>query len=576
MNRELAVERLPLRLFRVSLLFAAFMAYSVLRIPVPGVNEPHYLTKSRHFWLPEWCAGDMFLESANAHQFFYQTVGWLAAAFSFEQAAWIGRALALLLLAFGWDRLLSCLTGTRSGSLWAAWLFLLFHAFGNFSGEWLVGGVEAKVFAYAFVFWGCGCLLQGSTLKAAAFYGLAVSMHPVVGAWSVLAVSAATAVQFMLSRRKSEPANQFEAGIDSVVRSLRPPRGLIPVAVFLLLSLPGLLPAFDLVLSSDPALAQRGNFIQFTHRLSHHLDPLTFPFFSYAYYAVLIGVWLAARLWIGKWIDWTQELRWFQWLVAASILVAVAGLLIACGPRPVHLMPLSDLRVSLLKLYPFRLADILVPLLISVLIVRLAEHFLRSQESFRLRRPALFAGFGLAFVLALWLPGPDRNPADMDHETERDWLDVCLWIRAETPQDCVVYAVNENWAMKWYAQRPEYVSFKDCPQDAAGIVEWYERQRYLSDWSGRAFADGMASAAELTELHDVTGISYLISRKLDRMPRLPVYQNETFFVYALANSDANARNGADSPEDGEVLAVPAAGFFPGELPARLASIRTDL
>ena len=576
MNRESAVERLPLLLLRVSLLFVAFMAYSALRVPVPGVNEPHYLTKSRHFWQPEWCAGDLFLESANAHQFFYQAVGWLAAAFSFEQAAWIGRVLALLLLAFGWDRFLTRLTGTRSGSLWAAWLFLLFHAFGNFSGEWLVGGVEAKVFAYAFVFWGCGCLLEGSTLKAAAFYGLAVSMHPVVGAWSILAVSAATAIQFMRRRRKSEPASHSESGMDSVIRSLKPPGGLVPVAVFLLLSLPGLLPAFDLVLSGDPALAQRGNFIQFTHRLSHHLDPLTFPQSSYAYYAVLIGVWVAACLCFGKRIDWTQELRWFQWLVVASILVAVAGVLIAWGPRPVHLMPLGEFRVSLLKLYPFRLADILVPLLISVLIVRLAEHFLRSQERFGLRRAAFFAGFGLAFVLAVWLPGSDRNPADMDEETERDWIDVCQWIRAATPEDSVVYAVKENWAVKWYAQRPEYVSFKDCPQDAAGIVEWYERQRYLTEWSGRAFADGMANSAELTELHDDTGISYLISRKLDRLPHLPVYQNETFFVYALTSADMTTGNRANSPINGEFSAVPAVGLHPRELPAGSVFVRTDL
>ena len=74
MNRESAVDGLPLPLLRVSLLFATLIGYSALRVPVPGINEPHYLTKSRHDWQPEWCAGDFFLESPNAHDVFYRPI----------------------------------------------------------------------------------------------------------------------------------------------------------------------------------------------------------------------------------------------------------------------------------------------------------------------------------------------------------------------------------------------------------------------------------------------------------------------------------------------------------------------
>ncbi|MGE3777249.1 MAG: hypothetical protein AB7F89_08700, partial [Pirellulaceae bacterium] len=43
----------------------------------PDVNESHYLAKAKHYWNPDWCPGDPFLESADAHLAFYWLIGWL-------------------------------------------------------------------------------------------------------------------------------------------------------------------------------------------------------------------------------------------------------------------------------------------------------------------------------------------------------------------------------------------------------------------------------------------------------------------------------------------------------------------
>ena len=32
---------------------------------LPDVNEQNYLGKAKHFWQPEWCEGDFFLETAE-------------------------------------------------------------------------------------------------------------------------------------------------------------------------------------------------------------------------------------------------------------------------------------------------------------------------------------------------------------------------------------------------------------------------------------------------------------------------------------------------------------------------------
>ena len=69
--------------------------------PPPGVNESHYLTKARHYWDPSFCAGDLFLESADAHLVFYWLFGWVTVFVRLETAAWIGRVIAWVLLASG-------------------------------------------------------------------------------------------------------------------------------------------------------------------------------------------------------------------------------------------------------------------------------------------------------------------------------------------------------------------------------------------------------------------------------------------------------------------------------------------
>src|SRR5579871_6062823 len=71
-----------------ALVFLSFAVFSALRAPVPGVNEPHYLCKARHFWDNGWCSRDPFLQSANAHALFYWTIGWLTQWLTLEQTAW--------------------------------------------------------------------------------------------------------------------------------------------------------------------------------------------------------------------------------------------------------------------------------------------------------------------------------------------------------------------------------------------------------------------------------------------------------------------------------------------------------
>ena len=132
-------------------LLIVLVFFAIAGEPVPHVNEPHYLCRLKHFWDPSWCAGDLFLESPDAHGLFVWTFGWVTKWLSLTATAWVGRILAWTLLAWAWQRLSWRLVPVPLASVLAAALWVTLTDTAHLAGEWVVGGVEAKCFAYVFV-----------------------------------------------------------------------------------------------------------------------------------------------------------------------------------------------------------------------------------------------------------------------------------------------------------------------------------------------------------------------------------------------------------------------------------------
>lgn len=512
--------------------FVVWLAYSAVCRPVPAANEPHYLTKARHYWQPDWCAGDFFLESSNPHGFFYQTIGALTNWLTLAQSAWVGRVVVLGLLAWGWTRLLSRLSEHRGLPLLAAALFLVLQSLGNLSGEWLVGGVESKVPAYALAFLGWSFLIDNRAALSGVCLGLAVSWHPVVGGWCIIAAGMALLAGRI--RRESHGPEQCLSGTKA---------GWLGLMALVLCAIPGIVPALETLSTADPQAAATADRYQVGTRLAHHLDPLAFPLSAYRYYALLmvLGLLLTRRT------PSSPARLWFLRLVGAAVLIALAGVLIGWGPRPLGEMPLADMRIRLLKFYPFRLADLLVPMYVAV---ALGESIVGwwitratpTEPSLgQLSESQQMWGLGLitivAMGLALWIPHPDKRSSRMSPAKEADWRAACDWIFRETPANSLLYAANEDWAVKWFCQRPEFVNYKDCPQDAAGILEWARRLKELNRWHREAYRDGRIAAEELQSLHTETGITHLLVSRLGPIAAEPVYHNDSFRVYRIAGGE---------------------------------------
>ncbi len=526
---------LRLRIAVTAAVFLSFAISSFVRYPVPGPNEPHYLCKAKHYWDPDWCVRDFFLESSNAHLVFFQTFGLPTRWLSLDATAIIGRVVGLLIFAIGWTLLVHTLVPARWPPLWAAWIYLSIAAYaGNLSGEWLIGGIEAKVVAYGLLFAAMACCAQAlatwsrrSILAAGVLLGIAISFHPVVGIWGAACCVFATLVVWLSGGGTSATETRVEFWRWSIVAG----------AIAALLGVPGIVAGLHATQGSSFS----ADYIQIYYRLAHHLDPLHFATTAWIVYAFLLLIWLAGRSWMAR----RMTESWLVWFVVGSALIAACGLLVGWRHGPPEnvrnyafpwLIPVP-LRWKLLKLYPFRLVDAMLPIAVAITVAGL----LRRWCEFVCRFPGIVRKAG---VVGLWLAcgvpalttlhiADDARPT-FDSDELADWYDVCEWTRTHTSPDALILTpVQESWAFKWYAQRAEYVSFKDCPQNVIGILKWNNRLLMLRDWSEGALPGGY-SREEVDSLRKRgTGINYIIARRLGPFNFDPIYANDTFRVYQV-------------------------------------------
>ena len=493
-----------------------------VRSLIPGVNEPHYLSKSRHFWQPEWCGRDLFLSSANAHWFYYATIGTLGAILPLPAAALAGRLLGWLTLAAGWSALGSSLGMRRAAVLAAAALYCALGSIGSLSGEWIVGGVESKVFAYGLLFAGIAAATRAQPRLCAAWMGLSTSFHPLVGGWGCIALAPALAARLVFPRSSFSGFINEKANGTHGVSAVRTIPWTASALIFIGGALPGLVPAVVMLLRAPADLAQRATEIQVFERLDHHLLPERFTAGNVGYFCTLLAIWVgcvfAAR----------SRAQWGVWrsVVLTSVLVAGAALLINLAPW----------RAAFLKFYPFRLADGLLPCAVALEAAVAAAAVGRWLEASaipaqrRWRRAPCGALASVSLAVALVWPALDRIQPRWRPENRQAWIGVCQKIAEDTPTTALFLTPRYSFGFKWWAQRAEYATWKDCPQDAASLVEWKSRLDRIQAWRERHFEAGFTREA-VFQLSLETGIDFIVAWNTDPYRFEPDFGNSVFSVY---------------------------------------------
>lgn len=537
----------------------------------PDVNESHYLPKARAFWDANYAPNDIFLSSGNAHWLFFATFGTLHLLFPFATAAWIGRIISWLLFSIAWTslannslpsnttsnnadesldkqtafqyklhKLLSLMPGTLSMST-----FLMLVELGNLSGEWAVGGIESKSIAYAFIFWGLSFAIQSRWQFAWPMLGIASAFHVVIGAWATLDLLIVFAF-----------ASWFRPSLLNSWKSL---------IIGGILSLIGVMPALLMNRGVSSDIQNLAATIYVYERLPHHLSPATFAterwiawqilFFagSFSCFALMLAF---ARHRDRSFLQaMSVEVASFPcrilWPVAwIATLIGLTGLGIDTAFRETNI----DLAAQLLRLYWFRWNDVALPIAISLTFLYVASRACSHPKrrlgwvlSTLLLIPIAWVGLiayrhsretiPKADQLSLFLPNESKT---QQIKIYKDWVRVCDWIRENTPKDSLWLTPRYQQTFKWRAERAEVAGWKDVPQDALHLVQWWNRIRNLHH-----FARGIGllppDIESLRRFQFEYGSNYILVDQRISGKRLPyelLYpssdeENKTYAVYRM-------------------------------------------
>lgn len=450
--------------------------------PPPAINEAHYLVLAKNFWQPDWCAGDLFAASNKPHVLFHATFGALTQWVSLGATAWIGRWIGWTMIAVALRRLVRVVSDRDYACLLVALIWIVGVERFNLAGEWVIGGIESKVPAYAFVLAAMAQMAVGRWRWVWPLLGLASAFHVLVGGWAVVAAM----IAYAANGRFRSPAR------DQVV----------PLVIGGCIAMIGLVPGLRMSAADDPNESIQAATIYTYSRISHHLLPSTFPVHWYVRHASLAAVTVA--------IAWRfrrdRRLAPLLWFAIGSAGIAIAGLLVGLLPA---ISP--DLAARLLRYYWFRETDAVLPLTLGLAVAALlrTDRWQSSGPSEPTPHSPLAAGSwtGIARIDAAVLTAivmaaitmfatttidnarrgipiscrfdqvTNRGPESYSAQREayHDWLAVCDWVKRTMPEGEVLLTPRHQQTFKWYAERAEVVNWKDVPQDAASLVQWHDR-----------------------------------------------------------------------------------------------------
>jgi len=554
-------------LAEIVLIFAVFAIQGAW--PVPDVNEPYYLGKAIHYWNPDWLHGDFFMESPDTHKVFYFTFGWLSLWLPPVALAWTGRILSWALLAWAWRRLSFAVVPKAWWSVLTAALFGCLMERCQMAGEWVIGGVEAKPFAYVFVLLGIESLVRDRWNRALVLFGAAAAFHVLVGGWAAVAAGIAWFVKPrpVVAVAGATAGRGFTEGTKRIW-SLWP-----GVVGGLLFSLPGVIPSIALDWGVDRATAQAAHVIYVFERLPHHLTLTGIRPEFIVRLALLWAFWLL----LGRWSrrtrfpeDQRQPLFQLRAFVSGTVAITLAGVVVN------SLMFLDRaLAADFLRYYWYRLTDVALPLGVALegaaLIVgsrrvractnaMLLEDSRQATNSRELTAPGeptkrlrglLAPGYCwliLAILVAAFHIG-DRMlnrlfpAAPRSHRIANfaDWYGACQYATdsGNIPPNARFLVPRDAQTFQWYTGRRVVVDWKDVPQDAESLRKWWRR---IQDIYATGFPEGPrwyeplagVGAERLRELGAEYHADYIISERTDPLLNLPVvYQNETYVIHRI-------------------------------------------
>ena len=155
---------------------------------VPTANEENYFTLAKQFYQPDWMPQVwQFTEFAGTRLLYQYISGFFLSFMSFEAFAFTARLISIPLLLWPLLKIFRLL-GLNFISQLLVLLIYIFLGQSFFAGGWIIGGFEAKTFAYVLVLAALYQLLLGKENYAIVFAALGTLFHVLVGGWFTIAM----------------------------------------------------------------------------------------------------------------------------------------------------------------------------------------------------------------------------------------------------------------------------------------------------------------------------------------------------------------------------------------------------
>ncbi|MBT9311487.1 hypothetical protein [Leptothoe kymatousa] len=424
-----------------------------------AVNELHHLPLARHFVDPSWLAQDIYYSEPPGYRLLFQLLfGPLTVTIGFLATSILGRILGYLAIAVGLWTLARSL-GLRLLTLLVA-IGLFFYVRGPqgvMAGEWLIGGIEPKIFAYGAIFMALHAMLFGRYLWLTAWLGLAASFHALVGGWTSIAVLV------WLGWRRFDVLSDGRRWLAAI-----PIYGLTSIFALIAVLTQLLSPVEDSTIS--PA------YIYSFLRNPHHVNPMAWPAEEWHYLLATLVIFGGSAFYVlrsavqktPQGLPIATRRADFMCFVLCMLVPFGAGILAAP----------FDQNGQFLQYYPFRVGDIMLPLGTAFFLALALEKLV-----FRHRKGAIaivliiLFGFGLEATRCYRGAIALQQFPSQEQGVNPPLQAAATWLKQHVPEgQPVVSPPVDLTALPWLSDHPSIAKFRFVPSaSSADVQAWFER-----------------------------------------------------------------------------------------------------
>lgn len=443
-------------------------------------NEADIIAYAKRFADPSFAPGDWYLSLAIPYRTAFNLIIYpFLVLFPDHIAVVLVRLIVYIFIAYGLNRLF------RAAAVLPLLTLIFFAIFfvnqSMFAGEWIIKGIETKVFSYGFIILALGFYISKKYALALLFMGIATSFHILVGGYASLTYFMVRIYDYIWGKDQ-----QKELLINYIY----------PLGGYFLGAILGLYAVFNFLLSNDGNIDKEfSTYLIVMVRNAHHLAPFE--------------VFLHPAAELGDRFIYANAIAAGQPLLVRNIIIALPMITIALilfwgtvsrySNDAVRLLSRYSLfsmifipvgmifhalgLYKLLLFYLYRFPDSFSILISMLVLAAIFSQMWRKRRTIILRilYPIAIAS-GIFLVLASFINILNTSylenlGKEYPHYVGKDpeLLETMIWIRDNTESDAC-FVINPGLLIFQHVTgRCQFVNFKNTPQSHRDILVWYQR-----------------------------------------------------------------------------------------------------